>query len=221
MPSPEQALQLPGSFGRRVEPEGFLQLRARVGRSAEGRVRSRQAEMRRCELGTDGNVSAEAATFTKGQPVYLTMFLRESPVGLKTQALWTDSKKKEVKREERDMKGAKIVATNNQTGAWVVGNAAGTSGATLSLGSPANTANAMTTGNITINPFSSLLFFLGASYGIATQGLTLNGIGAQLADGSAGSPGALRTNTNVVASFNGFVTLASNSVTASPGASAI
>src|SRR5437763_16368860 len=59
MPSTEQALQLPGSFGRRVEPEGFLQLRARVGRSAEGRVRSRQAERRRCELGTDGNRRAK------------------------------------------------------------------------------------------------------------------------------------------------------------------
>lgn len=61
------------------------------------------------KLGTDGNVAEESTVVDIGKPVYLTMFLHESPVGLKTQVLWMDAAKKEIKREERDMKGAKIV----------------------------------------------------------------------------------------------------------------
>lgn len=61
------------------------------------------------QVGADGNVSAETATVDKGQPVYLTMFLRESPVGLSTRVVWLDMKKKEISKEERDMKGGKVV----------------------------------------------------------------------------------------------------------------
>ena len=61
------------------------------------------------KLGTDGNVSEEASTAASGEKMYLTMFLHESPVGLKTQVRWLDAKKKELHREEREMKGGKVV----------------------------------------------------------------------------------------------------------------
>jgi hypothetical protein len=57
----------------------------------------------------DGNVTEEKRTAKVGDIVYLTMYLRESPVGLKTQVKWTDEHKKELKREEREMKGTKVV----------------------------------------------------------------------------------------------------------------
>jgi methionine-rich copper-binding protein CopC len=60
-------------------------------------------------LGADGRVAAETATFRKGQPVYLTLDLHESPVGLATEAVWQDAKGKELARQRREMKGAKTV----------------------------------------------------------------------------------------------------------------
>lgn len=60
-------------------------------------------------LGPDGRVSTETATFKKGEPVYLTLDIRESPVGLATEAAWQDAKGKELARERREMKGAKTV----------------------------------------------------------------------------------------------------------------
>ncbi len=60
-------------------------------------------------VGADGNVTAEAVTFAPKEKVYLTMFLHDSPVGLKTRAVWTDGSKKEIHREDREMKGAKVV----------------------------------------------------------------------------------------------------------------
>jgi hypothetical protein len=60
-------------------------------------------------LGADGRVSAETATFKKGEPVYLTLDIHESPVGLATEAVWQDAKGKELARERREMKGAKTV----------------------------------------------------------------------------------------------------------------
>src|SRR5438128_1711934 len=59
-------------------------------------------------VGADGNVTADVATFAPGEKVYLTMFLHDSPVGLKTRALWTDSAKKEIHNEYREMKGARV-----------------------------------------------------------------------------------------------------------------
>jgi hypothetical protein len=61
------------------------------------------------QVGNDGNVAEEKLTANVGDIVYLTMYLRESPVGLKTQVKWTDANKKELKREEREMKGSKVV----------------------------------------------------------------------------------------------------------------
>lgn len=61
------------------------------------------------DVGADGNVTADAVTAAAGKPVYLTMFLHESPVGLKTQVKWFDAAKKVIHHEERDMKGGKVV----------------------------------------------------------------------------------------------------------------
>jgi hypothetical protein len=61
------------------------------------------------KLGPDGRVAEEAAAFRKGEAVYLTLDLRESPVGLATEAVWQDGKGKELARERHEMKGAKSV----------------------------------------------------------------------------------------------------------------
>ena len=45
---------------------------------------------------------------TPGETVYLTMWFRESPVGLHTHVSWKDAAKKEVLHEERPMNGSKI-----------------------------------------------------------------------------------------------------------------
>ena len=61
------------------------------------------------KLGADGRVAEETATFRKGETVYLTLDLRESPVGLATEAVWQDGKGKELVRERHEMNGAKTV----------------------------------------------------------------------------------------------------------------
>jgi hypothetical protein len=58
-------------------------------------------------LGADGRVSSETTTFKKGEPIYLTLDVHESPVGLATEAAWQDAKGKELARERHEMKGAK------------------------------------------------------------------------------------------------------------------
>jgi hypothetical protein len=79
------------------------------------------------------------------------------------------------------------------TGPWTIGNAAGTQGVVVSLGNATNAASALTTGDVTVNPFGSLQFFsaTSASFGGATQTITLNGVGAQTS-GGVGTPGALK-----------------------------
>ncbi len=61
------------------------------------------------KLGADGRVAEQTATFRKGEAVYLTLDLRESPVGLATEAVWQDGKGKELARERHEMNGAKTV----------------------------------------------------------------------------------------------------------------
>ena len=57
---------------------------------------------------TDGTVRQDTTTVARGDTVYLTMWFRESPVGLRSHAVWKDAAKKEIHREDRDMKGGKI-----------------------------------------------------------------------------------------------------------------
>ena len=60
------------------------------------------------QLGPDGAVATEASQFQSGQPIYLTLRLHDSPVGLKTSAVWFGPSKKEIHSEQRDMNGGKI-----------------------------------------------------------------------------------------------------------------
>jgi hypothetical protein len=60
------------------------------------------------QLGLDGAVSQESDQFEPGQTVYLTLRLRDSPVGLKTNAVWYGPGQKTISSEQKEMKGAKI-----------------------------------------------------------------------------------------------------------------
>ena len=59
-------------------------------------------------LGPDGNVVEEQTTVTAGEPLYVPLRLRDSPVGLRTSAAWYDEHDKELVREQKDMNGAKV-----------------------------------------------------------------------------------------------------------------
>jgi hypothetical protein len=59
------------------------------------------------QLGADGAVSQESDQFTRGQTPYLTLRLRDSPVGLKTSARWFAGKK-ELLAEQKEMNGGKL-----------------------------------------------------------------------------------------------------------------
>jgi hypothetical protein len=61
------------------------------------------------KLGADGAVAEESATFGEGEPVYLTLSLRESPAGLQTHAVWLDAGNREIGKELHPMNGAKVV----------------------------------------------------------------------------------------------------------------
>ena len=62
------------------------------------------------KLGPDGNVAEEKKTFQKGEPVYLTLLLKDSPAGLQTRATWLrEGDKGELHTEMRAMNGAKAV----------------------------------------------------------------------------------------------------------------
>ncbi len=60
------------------------------------------------QLGPDGMVAKESLSVTAGQPIYLTMVLRESPPGLQTSAVWTTMDKKPLRTERKSMNGAKV-----------------------------------------------------------------------------------------------------------------
>ena len=59
-------------------------------------------------LGPDGTVSDEQTVVTAGEPLYLTLRLRDSPVGLRTGAAWFDEHEQPIAREQKDMNGAKV-----------------------------------------------------------------------------------------------------------------
>lgn len=60
------------------------------------------------EVGQDGMVSKESASFTRGEPIYLTMVFRESPPGLQTSAVWMGTDKKPLRTERKVMNGGKV-----------------------------------------------------------------------------------------------------------------
>jgi len=59
-------------------------------------------------LGPDGTAINPSLVFPPGKPIYLTLFLRESPGGLVTTAIWSDAADKPVFSERKPMNGAKI-----------------------------------------------------------------------------------------------------------------
>ena len=61
------------------------------------------------KLDAQGNVTEEKATFRKGEPVCLTMILKDSPAGLQTHVTWLRGDGAELHSELREMKGAKVV----------------------------------------------------------------------------------------------------------------
>jgi hypothetical protein len=60
------------------------------------------------QLGPDGMVAKESDSVPAGEPMYLTMVLRESPAGLQTSAVWMGMDKKPLKTERKAMNGAKV-----------------------------------------------------------------------------------------------------------------
>src|SRR5258708_10164810 len=60
------------------------------------------------QLGPDGAVSQETNQFESGQTVYLTLRLHDSPVGLKTNAVWYGADQKVILSEQKEMNGGKI-----------------------------------------------------------------------------------------------------------------
>ncbi len=99
------------------------------------------------------------------------------------------------------------------TGTWTIGDAGGTQGAVVAV----NNAGALTTGNITVHPYSQLLFNVAGSYGVPGQTLTLHGIGAQTADLLTGNSGPLRAASGA-STFAGDLALASDPIVAIAGA---
>jgi hypothetical protein len=67
--------------------------------------------LERSSLGTklapDGTVSESGDVFTPGQPVYVTLWLKESPSGLQTSVLFSDAKGKKLDWPRKDMNGTK------------------------------------------------------------------------------------------------------------------
>src|SRR5258707_847341 len=60
------------------------------------------------QLGPDGAVLQETNQFESGQTVYLTLRLHDSPVGLKTNAVWYDREQKVILSQRKEMNGGKI-----------------------------------------------------------------------------------------------------------------
>jgi len=60
-------------------------------------------------LAADGTATNPSLTFALGNPIYLTLFLKESPGGLVTTAVWSDAAdKKTLLSDRKPMNGGKI-----------------------------------------------------------------------------------------------------------------
>jgi hypothetical protein len=60
------------------------------------------------QLAPDGTVMDESVVFAPGQPIALTIWLKQSPPGLATSATWFDAHEKPIAHEQRPMNGAKV-----------------------------------------------------------------------------------------------------------------
>lgn len=104
----------------------------------------------------------------------------------------------------------RLTAASTVTGNWTIGNSGGTEGVSLSLSTVAPAA--LTSGTITVNPYGALWFFNAGSWGTIGQNINLNGIGASLADFSAGTSGAIRAGAVGTTSIASNIVLQSDSV---------
>jgi hypothetical protein len=68
--------------------------------------------MERCALGAalaaDGTVEESKQVFAPGEPIHLTMWIRESPGGLNLIAQWFDSRETMIAEERKAMNGGKV-----------------------------------------------------------------------------------------------------------------
>ena len=60
------------------------------------------------KLGADGTVSEEQTVFTVGEPIHLTLRLHDSPVGLRTGAVWYGQGEQKIASEQKEMNGSKV-----------------------------------------------------------------------------------------------------------------
>ena len=60
------------------------------------------------QLGADGAVTSETSSVEAGQPLYLTLRLRDSPGGLRVGVIWKDAHGKKIAVEEKEMNGSKV-----------------------------------------------------------------------------------------------------------------
>ena len=60
------------------------------------------------KLGPDGNVAEEATELRAGDPIALTIWLKESPPGLNTSVKWYGADDEIVERDQRPMNGGKV-----------------------------------------------------------------------------------------------------------------
>lgn len=61
------------------------------------------------KLAADGTVAEETATFKPGEVVALTIWLKQSPVGLNTGVIWYGTDDTVLAREQRPMNGGTVV----------------------------------------------------------------------------------------------------------------
>jgi hypothetical protein len=59
-------------------------------------------------VGPDGSVTVSQRVFRAGDPIRLTLWLKESPKGLQTSAHWFDEKEHQIAKQAKAMEGAKV-----------------------------------------------------------------------------------------------------------------
>jgi hypothetical protein len=60
------------------------------------------------KLGADGAVAESRETIPEGEPVYLSLFLRDSPGGLRIGTIWYGRGGEKLAVDEKDMNGARV-----------------------------------------------------------------------------------------------------------------
>ncbi len=67
------------------------------------------------KIDKDGNVTDSKDTFKAGEPLYVTMWLKQSPGGLQTSVRFLDAHEKEIAWPKTNMKGEKVVTQRLDT----------------------------------------------------------------------------------------------------------